>query len=102
MGYLQNPEQAVAYLNAALEEGDSKLFLVALQNVAKASGKEADWFEQLEMSNDYFTHYSLLLGLWTLNPAYFKGGMSLKISMNFSQKHFLTRPSGSWQVARNT
>ncbi|MDF5714574.1 MAG: hypothetical protein PUP93_11975 [Rhizonema sp. NSF051] len=35
MRYLQNPEQAVAYLNAALEEGDLELFLVALQNVAK-------------------------------------------------------------------
>jgi hypothetical protein len=46
--YLQDPEWAVAYLNAALEEGEEELFLVALQNVVKASGKEADWFEQLE------------------------------------------------------
>ncbi len=49
MGYLQDPERAVAYLNAALEEGEEELFLVALQNVAKASGKGADWFEQLEI-----------------------------------------------------
>ncbi len=48
MGYLQDSELAVAYLNAALEEGEEELFLVALQNVAKASGKGADWFEQLE------------------------------------------------------
>jgi hypothetical protein len=30
---LQDPERAVAYLNAALEEGDSELFLLALQNL---------------------------------------------------------------------
>jgi hypothetical protein len=48
MGYLQNPERAVAYLNAALEEDDSELFWVALQNVAKARGKGADWFDRLE------------------------------------------------------
>ncbi|NJO39197.1 MAG: transcriptional regulator [Cyanobacteria bacterium RU_5_0] len=49
MGYLQDPERAVAYLNAALEEGDADLFLVALQNVAKASGKEADLLERLKI-----------------------------------------------------
>jgi DNA-binding phage protein len=36
IGYLQDPEWAVAYLNAALEE--EEFFLVALQNVVKASG----------------------------------------------------------------
>lgn len=49
MGYLQDPERAVAYLNAALEEGDAALFLVALQNVAKASGKETDLLERLKV-----------------------------------------------------
>lgn len=65
MGYLQDPERAVAYLNAALEEGDSELFLVALQNVAKASGKGADWFERLEVvqpsSADGTVHQLFLL-----------------------------------------
>ena len=35
---LKNPEEAVAYLNAALEESDTTLFLKALRNVAEAHG----------------------------------------------------------------
>jgi len=33
---LTDPEEAAAYLNAALDEGDSELFLLALGNVAEA------------------------------------------------------------------
>lgn len=35
---LQTPEEAAEYLNAALEEGDRELFLLALRNVAQAHG----------------------------------------------------------------
>lgn len=35
---LSNPEEAVAYLNAALEEGVQAVFLLALRNVADAYG----------------------------------------------------------------
>ncbi len=35
---LKNPEEAVAYLNAALEEDDTALFLKALRNVAETHG----------------------------------------------------------------
>ena len=35
---LEDPEEAVAYLNAALEEEDPRMFLVALRNVADAQG----------------------------------------------------------------
>jgi probable addiction module antidote protein len=35
---LQDPAEAAAYLNAALEEGDRALFLRALRNVAEAKG----------------------------------------------------------------
>jgi probable addiction module antidote protein len=31
-----NPEEAASYLNAAMKEGDKKLFLIALRNVAQA------------------------------------------------------------------
>jgi probable addiction module antidote protein len=31
-----NPEAAAGYLNAAMEEGDKELFLLALRNVAEA------------------------------------------------------------------
>lgn len=35
---LKDPREAAAYLNAALEEGDNKLFLPAIKNVVKAAG----------------------------------------------------------------
>ena len=35
---LRDPELAVAYLNAALAEGDQAAFMLALRNVAKARG----------------------------------------------------------------
>ena len=33
---LQNPEEAAAYLSAAIEENDDRVFSLALQNVAEA------------------------------------------------------------------
>jgi DNA-binding phage protein len=45
IGYLQNPELAVAYLNAALEENDPELFKIALGNVAEAQGKVINFAE---------------------------------------------------------
>ncbi|GEM_PF-228966 len=35
---LRDPEEAAAYLDAALEEGDRELFLLALRNVAEVQG----------------------------------------------------------------
>jgi probable addiction module antidote protein len=35
---LKDPREAAEYLNAALEEGDPALFLLALRNVAEARG----------------------------------------------------------------
>lgn len=35
---LKDPEEAATYLNVVLEEGDPKMFLVALRNVAEARG----------------------------------------------------------------
>lgn len=35
---LKNPEEAAEYLNAALEEGDSSLFTLALRDVVNALG----------------------------------------------------------------
>ena len=36
---LKDPKEAAAYLNAALEEGDREVFLLALRNVADANGQ---------------------------------------------------------------
>ena len=35
---LEDPKEAAEYLNAVLEDGDKKLFLVALKQVAEARG----------------------------------------------------------------
>ena len=35
---LKDPREAAAYLNAAMEEGDCELFLLALRNVVEARG----------------------------------------------------------------
>jgi probable addiction module antidote protein len=35
---LKNPKEAAEYLNAALEEDDYRVFLIALRNVAEAQG----------------------------------------------------------------
>ena len=35
---LKDPHEAAAYLNAAIEEGDRAVFLLALRNVAEAQG----------------------------------------------------------------
>lgn len=35
---LKSPKEAAAYIDAALEEGDNELFLVALRNVVDAQG----------------------------------------------------------------
>lgn len=35
---LQDPDEAVAYLNAALEDEDQRVFLLALRDVAEARG----------------------------------------------------------------
>ena len=35
---LQDPEEAAAYLNAALEDGSQEVFLLALRDVARARG----------------------------------------------------------------
>jgi probable addiction module antidote protein len=39
---LQDPEEAAAYLSAALEDGDNSVFLLALRNVVEASIGMAD------------------------------------------------------------
>ena len=41
VGYLQDSELAIEYLNAALEDGDFESFVTELNNVAKARHKKA-------------------------------------------------------------
>lgn len=44
--------KAVAYLNAAMEEGDRELFLLALRNVAEAHGGMAAVSEKAKLNRE--------------------------------------------------
>ena len=73
VGYLQDSELAIEYLNAALEEGDFESFATALKKVAKARGKGEDWIEQLALKTStiggnqlFFLLKELDLGLKTI------------------------------------
>jgi probable addiction module antidote protein len=47
---LRDPREATAYLNAAMEEGDRALFLLALRNVAEAHGGMAAVSEKAKLN----------------------------------------------------
>ncbi len=49
---LKDPEEAAAYLNAAIEEGDRAAFLLALRNVAEACGGMAALAEKTQLSRE--------------------------------------------------
>lgn len=56
---LQDPVQAVAYLNAALAEGDPDVFLLALDDVAGACGLSAV-AQESQMNEEYLFLRELL------------------------------------------
>jgi len=47
---LNDPEESAEYLNAALEDGDKEMFLVALKNVAEAHGGMAKLSRKLNLN----------------------------------------------------
>ncbi len=49
---LRDPREAEAYLNAALEEEDPELFLLALRNVAEAQGGIAQLAEKAKLNRE--------------------------------------------------
>jgi probable addiction module antidote protein len=49
---LKDPCEAAAYLNAAIEEGDRAVFLLALRNVAEANGGMAALAERANLSRE--------------------------------------------------
>ncbi len=49
---LKDPKEAEAYLNAALEENDPDLFLVALRNVADAQGGIAKFARKAKLNRE--------------------------------------------------
>jgi len=49
-GQLEDPREAAAYLNAALDDDDARLFLVALRNVVDAQGGMTRLAEEAQLS----------------------------------------------------
>ncbi len=49
---LKDPQEAAAYLNAAIEDGDRAVFLLALRNVAAAHGGMAAIAEKARLSRE--------------------------------------------------
>ena len=47
---LKDPKEAQHYLNAALEDGDEKLFLIALKNVLEAQGGLSKFSRQTRLN----------------------------------------------------
>jgi probable addiction module antidote protein len=50
--WLQDPENAAAYLTAAIEDGDRKDFVLALRNVAQARGGMASVAEKAQLGRE--------------------------------------------------
>lgn len=50
---LQDPNEALGYLNACLEDGDSNVFLLALRDVARARGGIAKLAENAELNREH-------------------------------------------------
>src|SRR2546422_2518384 len=49
---LRDPREAVEYLNAALEDGDPEVFLLALRDVAEAHGGVAEVAETAKLNRE--------------------------------------------------
>ena len=52
IGSIKDLREAAAYLNAAMEEGDRALFLLALRNVAEAHGGMAAVAEKAQLNRE--------------------------------------------------
>ena len=49
---LRDPREAQDYLNAALEEGEPELFLLALRNVTEAQGRVAHLPDKTKLNRE--------------------------------------------------
>ena len=50
---LEDPAEAAEYLNACLEDGDPRVFLLALRDVARARGGVAKLAEATELNREH-------------------------------------------------
>ena len=67
LGQLQKPEEAAAYLNAALNDDDPHVFLLALRDIAEAKGGMNWLAEQADLNRENLYRTLSLKG----NPRFF-------------------------------
>jgi len=60
---LKDPQEAAAYINAAIEEGDRETFLLALQNAPKANGGIKKITEKAHVNRESLYRTLLLRGI---------------------------------------
>jgi len=100
---LEVPEEAVGYLNAALEGGDISVFLLALQNVVQAQGGVTKLSEKTSKSRT-----SLYKALSRTGNPYLKStnnilsaiGMHLSVVTNENQIHGKCRREAGWYLKK--
>jgi probable addiction module antidote protein len=64
---LQDPEEAAAYLNAALQDDDSHSFLLALRDIAESQGGMSQLAEESDLNRENLYRTLSLRG----NPRFF-------------------------------
>ena len=87
---LQDPEEAAAYLNAALHDEDSHAFLLAMRDIAEAQGGMSHLAKQSELNRENLYRTLSIKG----NPRFFNllvvldaFGLELSIKTRSKRKH---------------
>lgn len=65
---LQKPKEAAAYLNAALQDDDPHVFLLALRDIAEAKGGMSRLADEADLNREHLYRTLSLKG----NPSFFK------------------------------
>ena len=84
---LHDPEEAAAYLNAALQDDDSHSFLLALRDIAEAQGGMSQLAEESELNRENLYRTLSIRG----NPRFFNllailDAFGLEVSIHAKRK----------------
>ncbi len=91
---LRSPKEAAAYLNAALEDEDPGVFLVALRDIAEASGGMTHLAKEAHLNRETLYRTLSRKGNPTLtNLRALLGTMGLGIAVNLSSPRPLAKRS---------
>ncbi len=91
---LKDPEEAAGYLNAVLAEGDYRMFLVALRNVAEANGGMLNLSRKARLSRPNLYRMLSKTGkpeIYSLTKILKAFGLGISISPEKSKSNPITR-----------